>query len=134
LVHEAYIRLVDGDKVQPWDSRGHFFSAAAEAMRRILAENARRKASCNRGGDCNRTVLLEPAGPSLEQHTDLLDLDQALTRLEQHHPEKARVVKLRFFAGCSLDETADILGVSRAPAQRRWAYARAWLFGQLHGS
>jgi RNA polymerase sigma factor (TIGR02999 family) len=133
LVHEAYIRLVDGEKAQHWDSRGHFFSAAAEAMRRILVENARRRACSKHGGDCDRTALLEIAGPSANQHVDLLDLDQALTRLEQQHPDKARVVTLRFFAGCSLDQAAKLLGVSRATAQRRWAYARAWLFGQLHG-
>lgn len=133
LVHEAYIRLVDVDKAQHWDSRGHFFSAAAEAMRRILVDNARRKASSKRGGDCERIDLSDLADETGDNPMDLLALDEALKRLEQQHPEKARVVKLRFFAGCTLEETAEILDVSRATAQRTWAYARAWLFGQLNG-
>lgn len=134
LVHEAYLRLVDGEEVKHWDSRGHFFSAAAEAMRRILVENARRKASAKRGGECERIDLPDLAVPADHDRLNLLDLDEALKRLEEQHPEKARVVKLRFFAGCTLDESAEILGVSRATAQRTWAYARAWLFGQLNGS
>ena len=132
LVHEAYIRLVDVEKAQHWDSRGHFFAAAAEAMRRILVEKARRKASSKRGGQCQRIALVDVAHETDDDRVDLLALDEALKKLEQQHPEKARLVKLRFFAGCTLEETAEILGVSRATAQRSWAYARAWLFGQLN--
>ncbi len=134
LVHEAYIRLVDTERVQHWNSRGHFFAAAAEAMRRVLVETARRKASSKRGGLCERTDLVDIATQSGDDGLDLVALDDALKKLEQQHPEKARVVKLRFFAGCTLEDTAEILGVSRATAQRTWAYARAWLFGQLNGS
>jgi RNA polymerase sigma factor (TIGR02999 family) len=132
LVHEAYIRLVDVEKAQHWDSRGHFFAAAAEAMRRILVEKARRKASSKRGGQCQRIDLVDLAAQPDDERVDLLALDEALKKLEQQHPEKARLVKLRFFAGCTLEETAEILGVSRATAERTWAYARAWLFGQLN--
>jgi len=131
LVHEAYLRLVDVDKVQRWDSRGHFFAAAAEAMRRILVDQARRKASFKRGGEHQRIDLPDIAERSSEGHVDLLALDDALKALEQQQPDKAAIVKLRFFAGCSLEETAQALGISRATAQRNWAYARAWLFGQL---
>ena len=132
LVHEAYLRLVDVDKPQHWDSRAHFFGAAAEAMRRILVDNARRKASSKRGAEGDRIDLLDLAEQANDDPVDLLALDEALAKLEQQHPEKAHVVKLRFFAGCTLEETAEILGVSRATAQRTWTYARAWLFGQLN--
>jgi RNA polymerase sigma factor (TIGR02999 family) len=134
LVHEAYIRLVDVEKAQHWDSRAHFFAAAAEAMRRILVDNASRKATSNRRGVRKRIDfhLLDLADVPADDRLDLLALDEALNKLEQQHPDKARVVKLRFFAGCTLDETAEILGVSRATVQRTWAYARAWLFGQLN--
>ncbi len=132
LVHEAYLRLVDVEKTQHWDSRGHFFAAAAEAMRRILVDSARRRASSKRGGDHERISLPDLAQQSPDDPLDLLALDDALKRLEEQHPEKAQVIKLRFFAGCTLEETAEILGVSRATAQRTWAYARAWLFGQLN--
>jgi RNA polymerase sigma factor (TIGR02999 family) len=132
LVHEAYIRLVDVDKVQHWDSRGHFFAAAAEAMRRILVDNARRKATSRRGGEFERIDLPQIAQHTDESQIDLLALDEALTKLEQQHPEKAQIVKLRFFAGFTLEETAEAIGLSRATTQRNWAYARAWLFGQLN--
>jgi RNA polymerase sigma factor (TIGR02999 family) len=136
LVHEAYLRLLAGDRrtTSPptWDSRGHFFAAAAEAMRRILVEQARRRHTQKRGGGFSRIDLSELAEPAQDQPVDLLALDDALKRLEAAHPQKAQVVKLRFFAGCTLEETAQLLGVSRATAQRHWAYARAWLFGQLH--
>jgi RNA polymerase sigma factor (TIGR02999 family) len=134
LVHEAYLRLVDGEKVSHWDSRGHFFAAAAEAMRRILVENTRRHRAQKRGGGRERIALPELAEPAPVDPVDLLALDEALKRLEALHPQKAQVVKLRFFAGCGLDQTAQMLGISRATAQRHWAYARAWLFGQLHQS
>ena len=132
LVHEAYLRLVDVDQAQHWDSRGHFFAAAAEAMRRILVEQTRRKRSSKRGGQCERADLPDLAEQADHDRVDLLALDEALRNLERQHPEKAMVVKLRFFAGCTLEETAEILGVSRATAQRSWAYARAWLFGQIN--
>jgi RNA polymerase sigma factor (TIGR02999 family) len=134
LVHEAYLRLVDVEKAQHWDSRGHFFAAAAEAMRRILVDNTRRHRAQKRGGGLERIDLPELAGPTKVDPVDLLALDEALKRLEALHPQKAEVVKLRFFAGCGLEETAQMLSISRATAQRDWAYARAWLFGQLHQS
>jgi RNA polymerase sigma factor (TIGR02999 family) len=132
LVHEAYLRLVDVDKVQRWDSRGHFFAAAAEAMRRILVDSARRHRAQKRGGGHERIDLAELAERAQGDPLDLLALDDALKELEEQHPQKAQVVKLRFFAGCTLEETAQLLGVSRATAQRHWAYARAWLFGHLN--
>jgi RNA polymerase sigma factor (TIGR02999 family) len=132
LVHEAYVRLVDVDRVQQWDSRGHFFAAAAEAMRRILVDSARRHKAKKRGGGAQRIDLPELVLRSKGEQVDLLDLDDALKELEKQHPEKAHLVKLRFYAGRTLEQTAEILGISRANAQRQWAYARAWLFGQLN--
>ena len=132
LVHEAYLRLIDAETTQNWDSRGHFFAAAAEAMRRNLVDNARRKASLKHGGDLDRIDLPEIAQSSEDKQIDLLALDEALTGLEQQHPEKAHIIKLRFFDGLSLEDAAAAIGLSRATAQRKWAYARAWLYGQLH--
>jgi RNA polymerase sigma factor (TIGR02999 family) len=132
LVHEAYLRLVDGEQAQLWDSRGHFFAAAAEAMRRILIDRARRQDAQKHGGGRQRIELPDLAEPAQGASLDLLALDEALQRLEALHPQKAHLVKLRYFAGCSLDEAADALGVARATAQRHWAFARAWLFGQLN--
>jgi RNA polymerase sigma factor (TIGR02999 family) len=132
LVHEAYLRLVDVEKVQQWESRGHFFAAAAEAMRRILVDNARRTHAQKRGGGREMADLPDVIEDPERESVDLLALDEALKELEDQHPEKARVVKLRFFAGRTLEETAAILGVSRATAQRHWNYARAWLFGRLN--
>jgi RNA polymerase sigma factor (TIGR02999 family) len=131
------LRLVTGaqqgsESTQQWDNRGHFFAAAAEAMRRILIENARRKASLKRGGDHDRIEVADLPGRSDGDQVDILALDEALRKLESEQPDKAQLIKLRYFAGCTLEETAQILGVSRATAQRKWAYARAWLFGQLH--
>jgi RNA polymerase sigma factor (TIGR02999 family) len=131
LVHEAYLRLVDADRSQRWDSRGHFFAAAAEAMRRILIDNARRKTSDKRGGDCARINMPDLSDSTADDQIDLLALDEALKKLEIEHPQQAEVVKLRFFAGCTLEETAQMLAISRATAQRHWAFARAWLFGRL---
>ena len=136
LVHEAYLRLVDVDKAQHWNSRGHFFAAAAEAMRRILIEQARRKHSQIRGGGMRRMEL--DAGALLaapEDHAaeDLLLLDEALRQLESEDPLKARLVKLRYFAGLSLQEAATALGISVASAKRYWIYARSWLYGKVHG-
>ena len=134
LVHEAYLRLVEGATSRRWDSRGHFFAAAAEAMRRILIDSARRHASLKRGGDCQRIDLLDQPTSTAANQIDLLALDEALAKLEAEQPDKAQLVKLRYFAGCTLDQTAELLGISRATAQRNWAYARAWLFGQLNES
>jgi RNA polymerase sigma factor (TIGR02999 family) len=133
LVHEVYLRLVDVEKAQHWQSRGHFFAAAAEAMRRILVENARRHHALKRGGGLERIDLPELPESAMGA-LDLVALDEALKKLEALHPQNAQVVKLRFFAGCSLEETAQMLGIARATAQRQWAYARAWLFGQLNPS
>jgi RNA polymerase sigma factor (TIGR02999 family) len=129
LVHDAYIRLVDVEKAQQWNSRGHFFAAAAEAMRRILVESARRKSSRKFGGEFNRVEVDDLEIP--DSVDDLLSLHDALTALEEREPEKADLVKLRFFAGLSIDEAADVLQVSRTTAKRYWVYARAWLYGQL---
>jgi RNA polymerase sigma factor (TIGR02999 family) len=134
LVHEAYLRLVDVPEAQRWNSRGHFFAAAAEAMRRILVESARRHGARKRGGDRQRVELPELRERPQDDPLDLLALDDALRKLEAQHPDKAQIVKLRFFAGCSLEETAQLLGFSRATAQRHWAFARAWLFGRLNQS
>ena len=126
LVHEAYLRLV-GDEPQSWENRGHFFAAAAEAMRRILVENARRKRSSKRGGDRQRVGLTE-AGPASEGPSDdLLVLDEALTKLSRAEPAVAALVKLRYFGGLTLEEAAAALGLARSTAYEHWAYARAWL-------
>jgi RNA polymerase sigma factor (TIGR02999 family) len=132
LVHEAYLRLVGTDRDQPWDSRGHFFAAAAESMRRILVENARRKHRRKRGGDRQRVDLQEIEAPADAPTDDLLALDEALEQLAAEDPPKAALVKLRFFAGLSVVEAAACLGISRATADRHWAYARAWLYDRLH--
>jgi RNA polymerase sigma factor (TIGR02999 family) len=132
LVHEAYLRLVDAEKAQHWDSRGHFFAAAAEAMRRILVDNARRKQSAKGGGDLRRAELPEVPAPEGSPAADLLALDEALAVLEREEPAKAQLVKLRFFAGLSVDEAAGAMGISLATAKRYWVYARAWLFGRMH--
>jgi len=126
LVHEAYVRLV-GDEVDHWDGRGHFFAAAAEAMRRILIDRARRKATRKAGGDRSR-VDLDRFDPALDEpDPELIALDESLRELEQRHPRKAQVVKLRFFAGLSTAEAATVLGVSTSTAENDWAYARSWL-------
>jgi RNA polymerase sigma factor (TIGR02999 family) len=131
LVHEAYIRLVDVDKVQHWDSRAHFFAAAAEAMRRILVENARRKKALKRGGARKRVDLAEAEFASHAGPERLLMLDDALSRLAQEDPDVAGVAKLRLFTGLSVEEASQVLGISRATAFRHWTYARAWLQAQL---
>jgi RNA polymerase sigma factor (TIGR02999 family) len=132
LVHEAYLRLVGGESSPHFSGRAHFFAAAAEAMRRILVDNARRRKSLKRGGDQQRVALPEAVAPAADEAFDMLALDEALDNLAIEHPEKAKLVKLRYFAGVSLEETAELLGISRATAQRNWAFARAWLYGQLH--
>jgi RNA polymerase sigma factor (TIGR02999 family) len=127
LVHEAYVRLVGGDAKGPWNSRGHFFAAAAEAMRRILVENARRKARVRAGGGRRREELGDVPATGGPDPETLLAIDEALTELAVSDPDVAEVVKLHFFAGMTLDETADVLQVSRATVYRHWAYARATL-------
>src|SRR5262245_4464985 len=132
LVHEAYVRLVDRNQAQHWNSRGHFFAAAAEAMRRILLDAARRKRSLKRGGNAAQIALPNLSQSDPDNPLDLLALDEALHALQQKHPDKAALVKLRFFAGCSLEETGELLGISRATAQRGWSFARAWLYGRIN--
>jgi RNA polymerase sigma factor (TIGR02999 family) len=133
LVHEAYLRLLEGDPAQDWNSRGHFFAAAAEAMRRILVERARHKQSLKAGGARRRQELpdieLADAGPRL----DLLALHEALTKLEQRNQRRAELVKLRFFAGLTIAEAAQALGISASTADNDWAYARSWLRLEIEG-
>jgi RNA polymerase sigma factor (TIGR02999 family) len=128
LVHEAYLRLVEGQPPLHWDTRGHFFAAAAEAMRRILIDSARRRRRPKHGGDRKRIDLDESARVSPPPGDDLLALDEALTRLAAEEPVKAELVKLRFFAGLTIPEAAQVLGISEATAQRYWTFARVWLY------
>jgi RNA polymerase sigma factor (TIGR02999 family) len=127
LVHEAYVRLVDQEQLQRWNSRGHFFAAAAEAMRRILVEHARHKGTVKAGGDRRRQDLADIEGPAAESDVDLLALNEALEKLEREDKRKAQVVKLRFFAGLTIKETAQALGISESTADSDWAFARCWL-------
>jgi RNA polymerase sigma factor (TIGR02999 family) len=127
LVHEAYLRLVNVDPTAHWNSRGHFFSAAAEAMRRILVESARRKARVRHGGELQRVQHCDTPQPPQADSETILAVDEAVAQLGQDDPGAAEIVKLHFFAGLSLDETAEALGVSRATVYRQWAYARACL-------
>jgi RNA polymerase sigma factor (TIGR02999 family) len=131
LVHEAYIRLVDVEKAQHWNGRGHFFAAAAEAMRRILVDQARKKQSRKRGGGLQRNQIedLEIAAP--EPFVDLLAVNESLQRFEQVHQVAADLVKLRYYAGLTIPQAAEALGVSTTTADRYWAYARAWLHAEL---
>ena len=131
LVHEAYLRLVDVDKAQHWNSRGHFFAAAAEAMRRILVERARRKKRGRHGGEWQRVDLDEADVVCLLPPDELLTLHDALDRFTELDPAAAELVKVHCFAGLSVEEAADALGQSRTSAYRHWTYARAWLFSQL---
>ena len=132
LVHEAYLRLVGEMEELHWDNRGHFFAAAAEAMRRILVESARRKQAVKRGGGGQR-VPLEEFHRITESPEDLLDLDDALTQFAAEEPDKARLVQLRFFAGLSTPDAAAALGISVATAERWWTFARTWLYSELQG-
>jgi RNA polymerase sigma factor (TIGR02999 family) len=132
LVHEAYLRLVGERDERQWDNRGHFFAAAAEAMRRILVDNARRKHTVKHGGG-RRKVPLEEFHRVCESPQDLLDLDDALSRFAGDEPAKAELVQLRFFGGLTTPEAAAVLGISVATAERWWAYARTWLFSELQG-
>ncbi|HMF16537.1 MAG TPA: ECF-type sigma factor [Gemmataceae bacterium] len=133
LVHEAYLRLVGAKQAQHWSSRGHFFAAAAEAMRRILVDSARRRHSLKRGGRRQRVSLDAAINLGEEPADDLLALDEALTRLAEEDPVKAELVKLRYFAGLSVEQTMEILGISRATADRYWAYAKVWLYHAVTG-
>jgi RNA polymerase sigma factor (TIGR02999 family) len=133
LVHEAYLRLVDVEHTQQWNSRGHFFAAAAEAMRRILVERARHKRSQKVGGDRRRQELAEVEITFAEPDLDLLALNQALDKLESQDPRKAQVVKLRFFAGLTIAEAAETLGVAPSTANKDWDYARYWLRLEMEG-
>jgi len=132
LVHEAYLRLVDAEVMKRWDSRGHFFAAAAEAMRRILVESARRRASGKHGGQLRRIDFDAAQSQSELPADDLLALDEALDQLAREDPVKAELVKMRCFAGLSHQEAAEALGISRATADRYWAYAKSWLYCRLN--
>jgi RNA polymerase sigma factor (TIGR02999 family) len=133
LVHEAYLRLVGGTQPQDWNGRGHFFAAAAEAMRRIVVESARRKRSAKHGGQRARIDLDEVLVVGDEPRHDLLDLDELLDQLAGADPKAAELVKLRFFAGLTGDQAAEVLGIASRSADLLWAYARAWLFEKLQG-
>ena len=131
LVHEAYMKLVDAEKVRRWDSRWHFFSAAAEAMRRILIAHARKRSSLKRGGDRERVDVDPGLLPADDRPERLLALDEAIDRLAVQDSDKAELVKLRYFAGLTIEDSAAALGISTATANRYWTYARAWLQREL---
>jgi RNA polymerase sigma factor (TIGR02999 family) len=133
LVHEAYLRLAGQDEGQIWNSRGHFFAAAAEAMRRILVEQARRKRSIKAGGEYGRQELPDIEAPSGAPNIDLLALDEALVKLEARDKRQAELVKLRFFAGLTIEQAAQALGISTSTADNDWSYARCWLQLELEG-
>jgi RNA polymerase sigma factor (TIGR02999 family) len=133
LVHEAYLRLVDVKRVQHWNSKGHFFAAAAEAMRRILVESARRKQADKRGGSARRVPLDEADVGSSPPNDDLLAIDEALTRLAAEDAQAARLIQLRYFAGLSVEDAAEAIGISRSTAYEHWAYARVRLRCLLSG-
>jgi RNA polymerase sigma factor (TIGR02999 family) len=134
LVHEAFVRLVDVQNAQKWNSRGHFFAAAAEAMRRILVENARRRQQLKRGGQFQRSEVDDIVIVAENIQDDLIALDSALTRLASVDPEAARLVQLRYFTGLTIQEAAENLGISPRSADRIWAFARAWLHREISGS
>jgi RNA polymerase sigma factor (TIGR02999 family) len=131
LVHEAYLRLVGDGQPADWDGRGHFFAAAAEAMRRILIDRARSKATAKRGGGLRRIDIEQASAADGGREAELLALDDALTELERHDPQAARLVKLRYFAGLSHQQAAQDLGITRRAADRLWSLARAWLYQRL---
>ena len=133
LVHEAYIRLVNSEQTQHWDSRRHFFAAAAEAMRRILVENARRKARASHGGGRRRVELLDVHSATNTAPDEVLAIDEALDRLAAEDPLAAQLVKLRYFAGLSVEEASRNLGISPATGYRHWTYARAWIRSEVLG-
>ncbi len=131
LVHEAYLRLCNADRLQHWDSRSHFFAAAAEAMRRILIDNARRKHRPKHGGGRNRVSLDDALCLDKAVDDDLLALDEALAKLSCEEPAKAELVKLHYFAGLTLEQAGKLMGISHRTAKRHWAYARAWLYAAI---
>ena len=131
LVHEAYLRLVDQNYEPHWNHRGHFYAAAAESMRRILVESARRKQRLKHGGQSERVALDADSLAAPQRHPDLLALDEALERLTAVRPQVARLVSLRYFAGLTMEQSAQALGVPQRTAEREWAYARAWLLTEL---
>jgi RNA polymerase sigma factor (TIGR02999 family) len=131
LVHEAYLRLVEGEQAQHWNCRGHFFAAAAEAMRRILIDQARQKLSQRRGGDRHRQELESVSIAIPEPSLDVLAVNEALERFAEVDPLKANLVKLRYFVGLTIPQAADALGISASTADRYWSYARAWLHAEL---
>jgi RNA polymerase sigma factor (TIGR02999 family) len=131
LVHEAYLRLVGGAEGQNWDCRGHFFAAAAEAMRRILVDNARRRRRPKHGGDRKQIDLERCCALTPVATDDVLAVDEALTLLSAQDPSKAQLVKLRYFGGLTLEESAAVLGISLSTAKRHWIYSRAWLYSAL---
>jgi len=133
LVHEAYLRVVGNNNGPKWDGRGHFFAAAAQAMRRILVDSARRRDRLKRGGGHQRSDLDDVVELVSDCASDeLLALDEALDRLAHEHPDKAELVKLRYFAGLTIAQAAEALGISTATAERRWAFARAWLYREMN--
>ncbi len=131
LVHEAFLRLVDSDKARQWNSRGHFFIAAAESMRRILVESARRKRQIRRGGDRQRVPIEAVQIAADAPSEDLIALDESLSRLEDHDPMAASLIQLRYFAGMTMRQAAEALGMSLRTAERNWTYARSWLHRDL---
>jgi RNA polymerase sigma factor (TIGR02999 family) len=133
LVHEAYLRLVNIEESQHWNSRGHFFAAAAEAMRRILVDNARRKQSKKRGGDRVRLDIDQVPAATSDRIDEVLDIDSALTDLANSDPQAAELVKLRYFAGLSIPQAAEVLGLSPRSTDFLWSFARAWLLRSLGG-
>jgi RNA polymerase sigma factor (TIGR02999 family) len=130
LVHEAYLRLV-GDPARKWDGRAHFFGAAAEAMRRILIDRARRKRAVRHGGNFERVDLQDIEAVAATEPEELLEVDEALAKFAAQDPHKAELVKLRYFAGLTIEEAAEVLGISAPTAKRWWAYSRAWLYNEL---
>jgi RNA polymerase sigma factor (TIGR02999 family) len=130
LVHEAYLRMVDQTQVQ-WQNRAHFFGVAAQMMRRILVDHARGQSAEKRGGEFQKLSLDENIDVSGERASDLVALDEALDRLAALDPQKSKIVELRFFGGLSVEETAEVLGVSAPTVKRQWRMAKAWLFGQV---
>lgn len=136
LVHEAYLRLIGGEEAREWDGRGHFFAAAAEAMRRILVDAARRRKRLKHGGGLDRVELDEEVADDLaiqtpETREDLVALDAALTKFQEEDPEAAQLVKLRYFVGMSMSEAATVLGISQRSAERTWTFAKAWLHREI---
>lgn len=131
LVHEVYLRLVDGEKAKQWNSRGHFFAAAAEAMRRILVESARRKKRLKHGGEVGRVDIDMADLPARMSSDQLVALDEALEKLKEQDPAKARLVTLRYFAGMTIDQASEVMNISRVTAHRYWTYARAWLHQKI---